>query len=1018
MPINFTEKSLQDIQPHIKKGLILLVTATETETNALHEKLSPLPNENNIIEVTIENSTYYIGTFGLYAIAHVECLDMGSSGSGGSSITVSNAIPILDPKFVLMIGIAFGVDEEKQNIGDVLVSNTIVPYETQRVSNDGIIHRGPRPPATKKLRNHFKSIRNWNFKLENGKKANLVPCEILSGLKLVDNIDYRNDLKIKFPDAKGGEMEGSGLFDACEDKNKDWILVKAICDFADGNKKEGKAEKQALAMQSVLSACLFLFNKKLVFNEYKIKPIISQSEDKPPDKNFKKYFGLGLIGLIAICLPFFNKKGEQSNEDLSNSILAKDLSAINETDNTLALRLAQKAYELNPSEKATEVFHGILSDTNSYFYQRIYEEHDSAVQSVVVSADGKKILSAAEYGVAILRNFDGSDRVDIPNKDYINNKHKGRLLCTAISPDGQHIVTGGEDKMVKLWNNKGDFINNLYDEHNNQNGHSGYVRSVAFSHHGKYIVTASYDSTAKIWDAETYKCLKILPAFDKTKYPKGHKGIVISASFSPDDKFIITGCGNNDSVIRIWEWKTERVEEEIITPNGKGSNSVAFSPNGNIVAIGAHEIVYTYNRKEKKGKSLGKHKDYITSVVFSCTGDSLLTGSSDKTCILWNLKGNKLKTLRGHDDTITSVCFTSSCNQILTGSLDCTIKLWNIYEENIKTLYNHKGSIKSIVFLNDSILLTGSDDKTAILWLFKRNKYGVKVDSLFTFKGHSDFINSVVFINDVTILTASQDSTILKWDKLGKEYKSSIFHREKFPIYSMSYSAIKEYIVVGNGNEVIILNKKGDILRSYSAGSVVYSVTFTSDGERILFGCNDNTVKRWDLNNHKDSIKILKMDSQVYTLCTKKDEFIVGTLKKNGMNSTTEKIKICSIDKMANIKTIEFDKNHYGDVYTAAYSNDVKYFISGHQNIVAVNECYYLKYGHQNAFLWNKEGKCLKTFSTMDNTSIFTSTFSPDDKTVVMGNADNRIQFWRSLTDILDTSTTAALSEGQKKRYK
>jgi tetratricopeptide (TPR) repeat protein len=42
-------------------------------------------------------------------------------------------------------------------------------------------------------------------------------------------------------------MEGAGLYVACQDKKVDWILVKAICDWADGNKAHDKAARQQTA---------------------------------------------------------------------------------------------------------------------------------------------------------------------------------------------------------------------------------------------------------------------------------------------------------------------------------------------------------------------------------------------------------------------------------------------------------------------------------------------------------------------------------------------------------------------------------------------------------------------------------------------------------------------------------------------------------------------------------------------------------------------------------------------------
>jgi nucleoside phosphorylase len=70
---------------------------------------------------------------------------------------------------------------------------------------------------------------------------------ILTGEKLVDNIDFRNQLGQFEPEAVGGEMEGAGLYVACQDKKVDWILVKAICDWADGRKNRNKQKRQTLA---------------------------------------------------------------------------------------------------------------------------------------------------------------------------------------------------------------------------------------------------------------------------------------------------------------------------------------------------------------------------------------------------------------------------------------------------------------------------------------------------------------------------------------------------------------------------------------------------------------------------------------------------------------------------------------------------------------------------------------------------------------------------------------------------
>ena len=47
------------------------------------------------------------------------------------------------------------------------------------------------------------------------------------------------------PEAIGGEMEGAGVYAAAG--KTDWILVKAICDWADGTKHVDKEARQKAA---------------------------------------------------------------------------------------------------------------------------------------------------------------------------------------------------------------------------------------------------------------------------------------------------------------------------------------------------------------------------------------------------------------------------------------------------------------------------------------------------------------------------------------------------------------------------------------------------------------------------------------------------------------------------------------------------------------------------------------------------------------------------------------------------
>lgn len=226
---------------------VLLVTVTETESRCVidifrqHTKaVAPI--------VSIGNKTYRdLGVVNGVRVWHALSA-MGHGGSGGSQQAVSKAIASLHPKAVIMLGIAFGVNEEKQKLGDILVSEGLRLYDLQRIGEkDGqakVVLRGSRPDGSSWLLDCFRNAHfHWNG-------APVRFGLVLSGEKLVDNLDFREQLKCFEPEAIGGEMEGTGVYTACQDAKVDWLLVKAICDWADGKKDKNKGPRQKRAAEN------------------------------------------------------------------------------------------------------------------------------------------------------------------------------------------------------------------------------------------------------------------------------------------------------------------------------------------------------------------------------------------------------------------------------------------------------------------------------------------------------------------------------------------------------------------------------------------------------------------------------------------------------------------------------------------------------------------------------------------------------------------------------------------------
>jgi nucleoside phosphorylase len=227
---------------------VLLVTVTTVETRAVfdHAKERTGKEAQRVFE---GNKTYYnLGIIGGSRTWLVRS-EMGLAGPGGALLTVADGIRVLSPDAVIMVGIAFGVDQDKQPIGKVLVSRQILDYDLQKVgtASDGTMQiriRGDRPQASPRL---LDRLRDGEFGW-NGSEPEF--GLMLSGPKLIDNLNFRDRLLEIEPEAIGGEMEGAGLYAAAVAQKVDWIMVKAVCDYADGHKRENKEERQKLAAQN------------------------------------------------------------------------------------------------------------------------------------------------------------------------------------------------------------------------------------------------------------------------------------------------------------------------------------------------------------------------------------------------------------------------------------------------------------------------------------------------------------------------------------------------------------------------------------------------------------------------------------------------------------------------------------------------------------------------------------------------------------------------------------------------
>ncbi|WP_019573960.1 reverse transcriptase domain-containing protein [Curvibacter lanceolatus] len=266
-----TDADNNKLKEVLKSTDILIVTSAEIEKRAVLARFTPLKGEEKILVGTSKGVTFRCGQFGRYSAAHVHTTQ-GPDGRHGATLTTMLALSGTKFKACFVIGIAFGFDRKNQRLGDVLVAEQVQPYEHAKVEGDAeqFSSRGAPIQCGLELSNGFRSrMDDWE-KHRTLTRVKLHQGVVLSGAKLVNSKPFRDRLLEQFNSLKpvGGEMEGHATYAAAQVGKVEIILVKAICDWADGDKDDSA---QLFAMEMAVDACQHLLSKPDILSELKAK---------------------------------------------------------------------------------------------------------------------------------------------------------------------------------------------------------------------------------------------------------------------------------------------------------------------------------------------------------------------------------------------------------------------------------------------------------------------------------------------------------------------------------------------------------------------------------------------------------------------------------------------------------------------------------------------------------------------------------------------------------------------------
>lgn len=286
-----------------------------------------------------------------------------------------------------------------------------------------------------------------------------------------------------------------------------------------------------------------------------------------------------------------------------------------------------------------------------------WEAHAGAITALAYSPDGKTLASAStDRTIRIWQTIDGKSMRTLTG-------HDGVVLSVAFAPDGKTLASAGADSSLRLWDlaaGKEMFCQKDYREG---------VNAVAFSPDGKILASGSDDATVRLLDPATGK---------ETRRLEGHKRAVTALAFAPDGATLASG--STDQTVCLWDLATgkERAsfeEEDYVF-------FVAFSSDGRHLASGNRNGI-TRNgifrlREVKTGKEVFQLKE-IVSARLSPDSRTIARSSTNKVLHLCETAtGQTIEPYFGNGSWITSIAFSPDGQTLASGSTDTTVLIWDL----------------------------------------------------------------------------------------------------------------------------------------------------------------------------------------------------------------------------------------------------------------------------------------------------------------------------------------------------
>ena len=314
--------------------------------------------------------------------------------------------------------------------------------------------------------------------------------------------------------------------------------------------------------------------------------------------------------------------------------------------------------------------------------------------------------------------------------------------------------------------------------------------------------------------------------------PSGIKS-VYSVVLSPRTKTVAAGRGNQ---ISLYDIATGRELGQLFDPtlsslqfDGKPMypqgaahrdyvHSLAFSPDGNLLASGGYRAVKLWERPQNEKAFTVAGEQPATAIALSADQKLFAIARGDNSIQIAQAADGKItKTLTGHSAPVKGLAFSPDGTKLYSASADKSLRGWNLADGALLWQAESPAPMRDLAINKDGTLaVTAEEDNKLRVWSTapeqKKGEDGkpVPIAPVRELAGHGKAVASVALVlpAGTQVLSGSEDGTVRVWD-------------------------------LNSGNQV----------RSMNHGGVVTDVAASADGKAFASTSTANTAKLWNAAN-------------------------------------------------------------------------------------------------------------------------------------------------------------------------